>query len=886
MKAFAPDCAAAVYPLLLKLVFRGSEAIGLKGGLAVKFWKGKGEKSDVASYRQILLASNVAKCMHQALRPAIREVFVHSSPSLQIGGKPGGNVVFGAHITRTFLRWQWECKRSCFILFTDIASAFYSVVRQLVASSGSDQDSSVSLAGLGLPAADLEMLVEHIKEPSALTSAGAEPWLEAVAHRLTDATWFVMQHDSIPVQTSRGTRPGSSWADILFSVVVRRIVERRDAVLAQLSGPSAEIAQVPYDHTQSLAPSAGEGAVPLTDLIWADDIATMRVVRLTATLPRAIRNVTGVSCDSFAEFGFRLSFGRNKTATLAQPAGQGARAIRKQLFGKAGSHGRLRALREHDAPVETPLVPEYRHLGAQIAVSGRMGSELSYRIAQARAAYKESRRKVFRAPGIAVKRKAFILKAFVLPRLLFGAGSWPPLTRGEQQQFSGTLWSFYRQMLCIPRDGCQNYSFATILALVGLPGPDVTLHVQRLTYLGSLFRSAPPELWALIKLDRPYALQMMDSARWLFKWVWNTSTLPNPDTDWEAWRAFLISSPAKYKGWLQRAQGLEIQRSQVVAALEGLYSTVRMFTSPATQADINNQPCSEICIPCRKLFRTRVAWSCHAQKIHQYRTEAYRLRKKTQVPLCQGCGKVYSNLNRLQRHLAYSVDCVQQWGAFVPEAEAQPDIHPQAPPEQTLGVLHDHIDATPVPGISESLLQELHSVDPADEANLWDLVSAHISPLQTLRDTVSLWSQQADSHEAAASAENLLLLLDPELLGDTPAKSTVKPALPAAIEGVWPDLPFQPVQLPGLTSSVDLVPPPPVVLPPSGFCSIPLRHAVEYATWLEQACACIARCLNGGTDAARTVHCPGIEQGLGPAAGWLKSIGATFSSSGVYFLSG
>ena len=160
LKCFAPDCAAILYPLLLKLIFRGSEAIGLKGGLAVKFWKGKGSKSDAASYRQILLASNVAKCMHQALRPTISRLFVGSTPPLQIGGKPGGNVVFGAHLTRSFLRWQYQQKRTCFILFTDIASAFYSVVRQLVAKDDQGNLQPPSIEGIQLSEADLELLCE------------------------------------------------------------------------------------------------------------------------------------------------------------------------------------------------------------------------------------------------------------------------------------------------------------------------------------------------------------------------------------------------------------------------------------------------------------------------------------------------------------------------------------------------------------------------------------------------------------------------------------------------------------------------------------------------------------------------------------------------------
>ena len=136
LRHYAPEAAKILHPLLMKLLFRGTEAIGLKGGLAVWFHKGKGTKDLCESYRQILLLSGFAKVLHQAVRPAIREVFLESTPTLQLGGKPGQSVCFGAHMVRSFLRYNLRAKRSCFVLFTDIATAFYSVVRQLVAAQG------------------------------------------------------------------------------------------------------------------------------------------------------------------------------------------------------------------------------------------------------------------------------------------------------------------------------------------------------------------------------------------------------------------------------------------------------------------------------------------------------------------------------------------------------------------------------------------------------------------------------------------------------------------------------------------------------------------------------------------------------------------------------
>eukprot|EP00439_Symbiodinium_sp_Y106_P022514 s3548_g2.t2 len=161
----------------------------------------------------------------------------------------------------------------------------------------------------------------------------------------------------------------------------------------------------------------------------------------------------------------KLSVGSNKTAVMAQPVGAGAHHTRRVLFAKAGLDGHVRAFREHAAPLKVPLVPTYRHLGMQHALHGKMATEIAYRSAQARAAFQEARRKVFKAPGVPLLRKVFILRASVLPNLLYGAGAWPPLGAREYSTFAGCLSSLYRQVLCTPYDAISIAAFEEIKAM-------------------------------------------------------------------------------------------------------------------------------------------------------------------------------------------------------------------------------------------------------------------------------------------------------------------------------------------------------------------------------------------------------------------------------------
>ena len=257
--------------------------------------------------------------------------------------------------------------------------------------------------------------------------------------------------------------------------------------------------------------------------------------------------------------------------------------------------------------------------------------------------------------------------------------------------------------------------------------------------------------------------------------------------------------------------------------------------------------------------------------------------KQTSVPLCQGCGKAYSSLGRLQRHLVYSTSCVEQWGVFRPDTTPISSLHPQAPPEQVAGSLCGQAVCEDAQSMSGPLLRALQAAETDDESSLWEIVVDHIEPLEVLRATVLQWISQLDSPALLETAHNILLLLDPELLGDTPAQHQDKPHCPADIVADWPALPETLISVSAGLSSLCLECPPAVVLDPFGPSSITLRHATAYACWLEQACWCISKCLSGGSEAARSISCAGLERGLGPAAAWLKAIGATFGDEGLTF---
>eukprot|EP00439_Symbiodinium_sp_Y106_P001666 s6945_g1.t1 len=767
-RRFAKHLAPHLHQLALKVALRGSEPLGFKSGQAVWFYKGKGMLSSCSSYRAILLLPSWGKVLHQALRSPLKRHFEATSPVLQLGGKAGISVVFGSHLIRGAARIAAASGRTHFTLFTDIASAFYTVIQQLVARRGDEALSSDAVAratsGLRLSPDESAALGQHLLEPTAMSTSGASAWLEALTSRFQEDNFFVLKGDDQAVTTARGSRPGSSWADLVFAEVISRVLLRRNA-LRQSGHAYSQPVTLPWDGQCSLAGvSDPTEELSLDDVVWADDVAIPRFTH-PINAAAALAFETSGLVDAFKEFGFTLAFGPHKTAGVLSLQGPGSRSAQRHVFGTTGLRGSIPVLLEAGA-VSLPLVPAYRHLGCQQSPGGRMLAELQYRISQARAAFAEGRRKVYKVATISVRRKAHILNATVIARLVHGAGSWGPLAKGEFKIFSGAVWSFYRPLLGLDWQADQHIDAPSCYALLDLPSPTVLLRVQRLLYLGQLASSAPPVVWAVLKADRASASQFMSDLVWWHSWTWSTTGLPSPSDDWSAWLTLLRTCPRRYKGIVKRARALEGRRNHVEAALQCLNRSLILQYGDRTEArHLEPPPMPEVCIPCKRAFSTRLSWAGHCTRKHGYRSHAFLC---AEDKICRACGKRFSSIGRLRRHLVAQPGCVTSWGSFTPGSSSRTVLHSQALPECAEGCFA----TMPLDGIrtdvAGGLLCELQAVDPADESAAWDLVQGYVEPLAILRATVTAWRDELPAcHLRKQTADNILLLLDVDLLADT-----------------------------------------------------------------------------------------------------------------------
>ncbi|CAE7773963.1 unnamed protein product [Symbiodinium sp. CCMP2592] len=867
-------------PLLLKVGLHCREPIGLKSGILTWMYKGKGSKLTCASYRAIMLLSTVAKTLHRAFRPALYRFFDHRSLPVQIGGKKSTTVLFGAHLSRSFLAWRASRSLSGAILFADVAAAYYNAVRGLTARDLNADDP----AGPLVP----PEVATRLEEPSALRAGGAEPWLEALTHDFNHNTWMTLKGDCQHIVTTKGSRPGSSWADLFFGVTVPGILALRDQLRAEVLGetvcsqPNFVLWDGARTFSSSIQPSI---AAPLTEVVWADDVSSYLCLAEPSTAAFRLGVETSVLVDAFAGYGYSLSFGPGKTAAVVALRGKGARQARRCLFTGTAT---VPVVSEHRLGERLPLVSVYKHLGVQVAAAG---SEVKQRIAQAWVAFRQGRTKVYRSKRLTLVRKGNLLRSLVLSRLLFGSGSWGTLRIGEFQAFSRCLGAMYRQCLCVHPNADQEISTEAMCSLLGQPDALTILRVERLRYARQLVATGPDVLWALLKHEAAFTGAVQDACRWLYRWVCDTSPLGDPATAWDGWVRVMLERPRLFRGLIKRARALECLRLGAYAAFQAVHKAL-CLVGCATRPDATDPDAvvefRDACLLCRVAFSSRAAWAVHAAKCHGYRAPATLLAREQATPFCAGCGRLYANHNRLRRHLLHAAVCRTRWGAFQPEGGTPctlPALHEQRPPcllPGEIGAGPASVDASVIhPGLLEALLH-LPALDPD---LVWSTVVDFVEPLSVLKATLEAWAVHEHAQPGCAEcASDAVLLLDPELWCDDfrrPKAGRQQQAVCAALAPPKACRCSFVLTGPEATFRLDEPPLPSMVYPFQA--SVPLACARRHFAWLEQACDSLGAFFQASASSPASFLASGAAlRCLEPLTSWAVESGFEKRSRGLF----
>ena len=666
----APQFAKHLFSISAKLVVTLQEPIQSKGGTLVAAYKGSGAADVVSNYRSLLLSSHFGKALRSFWRQQTIPLYTGASSSLHFAGKKGGNVSHPSMLLQALLQGASRCNHSTSAVFLDIKAAYYRVVRELVVNmTTSDEDIARVLRCFDLPPSDYELLRRHLQNPDILSDIGAGTRHRAILDELLTSTWFTIAGDAQVVRTQAGSRPGDNLADVVFAFVYSRLLAQFQAGLAEEGFRTFQHVDL-SEHLRSLTPVAVEvaDAPQLCDITWADDLVVFLQHRDPDTLLQRTKLASGLLFDMCWRRGLSPNFKKGKTEALVKLKGPGSRQLRLQTFQQKDPALNIPSTLRPD--VQLRLVAKYRHLGHQIPASHKQDDEVYARVAQARVAYNKHRRTVFQNLDLPVQLRLRLSNSLVLSILAYNQGTWHLLAGRPWAHFSGAVLGFYRGLLRpeFGHEEIQSWSNERILAHLKAPGPEVILHLARLRYLGSLWRTAPLEVWWAIHYAGVWIPALQKALTWLHE---HTSGL-----DFAAgaqWRqdnmCTIVASANEWKNLLQHAKRHAIETN---IAAEHLHRWHYHFIHRAVELGLQADPDGLLrqglqldgpaegatpkhaCLLCGEAFTTFAGWAVHANRKHG-RIAPERL--FLQGSSCQVCCKEYHTSQRLLRHLRYSTQC-------------------------------------------------------------------------------------------------------------------------------------------------------------------------------------------------------------------------------------
>ena len=755
-RRFSPQLTTVFWPLLLKTLCRTSEAAGMKGGVLHHIGKPQPKAPHTCdAHRGILVQSAFSKAFHRSLRGLLVRHWSRVALPLQIGGRAGCSASFGSLCSRAILAYARAQGLSAGLVFIDLSAAYYAVIRETLFGKGmSERPVEEIAAALNLGPDDLQELARLIEHEAILPQQGASDLMQEIAREFHQHTWFILSGDSHMVATHRGTRPGGTLADILFSILFGHALRRRK------SGPlSGAIPRIPWNGVRTPFAPACTDATPrqdIPDVVYADDLCIPVVCDAASQLRHTVSAVAADTFDTLAPHALRVNFGPTKTAAVVAPAGAGSRQARQEMFGVL--RGKTPIWAECRGMQWLDLVARYRHLGAVITHDGSITADVKHRLALARVAFRDGKRRLFACKDIPLPKRAALFRSHVLSSLLAGVGSWPRLGICDWKLFSRGVFSLYRQLLGLRADGKWNYTADQLLAMSGLPSPQCMLHVERLRFLSQLVRHGPDELWALVGQFGSYQDALRDAGAWLLSAVGDTVCLGPIDQDWNSWSRLLLQSPGKWKGVLKRAEAWHGEAARLRALFDEVVRIAwqpNRLPSPSPLAGLEHG-----CLLCGLAFATRQQWGAHAHKLHGYRNTATQYAKGR---VCRACGSQYTTQTRLRSHLLSSARCLQfleRAGDPVSVSDVS-EGHVQAPVLRGWGLAH--LPAAQ-PETCTALRRGLDSLTDATDQQIYDEVSRHIAPLPVLSHTLSTWRDGLPFGTLRDSASDVLLVLSPEHL--------------------------------------------------------------------------------------------------------------------------
>ena len=658
--------AALLHPLLVKFVCQGAEPLGFKGGRLVHLFKGKGAADEPENRRGILISNHVGKIAHSTLRGQYTPFLELGMLPMQVGGRPCKSVQQGAHMLRLFMSSCKQSNLSCGVVFLDIRTAYYKVLRELVTSQPVPEDRiKALLTHFRLPAESLQQLEKKLRGEDGILRTGLCGSMGQLLGELHSDTWFTTQ--SLPglTVTTIGTRPGSCFADVFFNFLFAEVLTE----IKETLGDSGVLTELRWCGKRSLDMDTqnADCAAHVLETAWADDLALFFQHPDPNQLVSNLQDGCTTMINTCMRYGLEPNFAKGKTEAILSLRGKGAVHARRKWFTE--ERGVLPLPQCHREGCQIKLVARYRHLGGIVDAKANTTAEVKARVGHMKQTFRRYKKTLFASTSIDKLRRAQLLRPLVLSILEFNLGALVDMRDADFRYIATSILSIYRAILIGNRSSDPDEykaKWARICYTLQLPTPMAIVHMARIRYFGQVYRAGGDDLWAAISVQGTWLSDCKKAFQWLYAQICNTSTLPDPAIDWQPWGAMLSTQKKRFAGLVQRAWRHEIIQDYnhcvVQEGYTGFYMALELgnyeFPSSITTAVVPQEPPDHsnvhACLQCQKVFGSRTAWASHAFKKHHRTNPARRFTCGT---YCLACGKEFWEYKRLLTHHKYSGIC-------------------------------------------------------------------------------------------------------------------------------------------------------------------------------------------------------------------------------------
>ena len=641
--------ARQLLPVLLKSSMGLREPLTFRGGDLVCLAKRAGATLRCQDYRSILVSSIPGKIHHRKLRSQLTKLLEGYRQPLQSGALPGEGIEVIAIAAKTFQLLCDGIRRPWGLVFFDLQSAYYQIIREALVPGCEDDTALLALFDkLQLPPKALIELKQHLQQLALLPAFSASEHLTALINDLFRGSWFRISGSALLTVTKRGTRPGDPAADVLFSLSLSALLKSvagdlsSAGLLPDLPRPSHRHDWAGQGHDEDIGSPA-----------WADDFLQPQTGKDSCDLLDRIQRSVQLVTEKSTSMGMNVSFGREKTAVMVPNwiALDSSDVVRYSVDSKPYIHV-LNSLT--GALHQLLVVQSYKHLGGILVATSSPLPDVYHRAARATAVVKPLQKRLFSDPSVQLAVRRTLLRSLAMSKFVHTSASLflhaACHKRVWAQQFVALWRSLFRR-----RSKTRTEHSYSVLRAACAPAPPLALALTRAVFLSKLTRSGP-QLLARLLFDHwathpanSWLAQLKDDVFQVCLYLPHLGSLFPVGREILTVLDSLCDDPSWWPGQVKKAvkvfgKDLEVwhERRQRGQAVE------------ASPPDVE-KPYQ--CGFCSARFVLRKHLCVHLSRTHAVLAPA---RHFAPLPFCLACHRHYGLVSRVQQHLKNSDQCMRR----------------------------------------------------------------------------------------------------------------------------------------------------------------------------------------------------------------------------------